>query len=340
MAKISVIIPVYNTAKYLKECVDSVIAQTFSDIDIYLVDDGSTDGISPKMCDDYAAADSRIKVIHKENGGLQSAWIAGVNACDTQYVFFVDSDDWIDTDMIEQYYAQVSDEYADREIIAGNGMIEKAGERRKAGHGLKAGEYTGASLDDVKRRIQGEENRPVTMSRCMKLTSRKLIVDNIKYCDSKIVMGEDANITIPSVCDCERLVILEGAYSYHYRLVAGSMIHAYNPKLLDNTLLTNRTFRAILKDKHIENADLQMDREFIMLLMIVMKNELRCPDGNTTKRVKEIFLSEDIKAGLRNTDVSFSDKANKLLYFTAKHPNAATISFSKALINLFDKRTN
>ena len=75
--KVSVIIPVYNTAKYLDECMKSVLGQTFSDIEIILVDDGSTDGISPKMCDDYGTSDDRVRVIHKVNGGLMSAWIEG-----------------------------------------------------------------------------------------------------------------------------------------------------------------------------------------------------------------------------------------------------------------------
>ena len=68
MAKISIIIPVYNTAKYMDQCIESVLAQTMTDIEIVLVDDGSTDGISGKKCDEFAAKDSRVKVIHKENG--------------------------------------------------------------------------------------------------------------------------------------------------------------------------------------------------------------------------------------------------------------------------------
>ncbi|MBP3279004.1 MAG: glycosyltransferase [Butyrivibrio sp.] len=340
MAKISVIIPVYNTAEYMDQCIESVLAQTFSDIEIILIDDGSTDGISGKKCDEYAERDSRVKVIHKENGGLQSAWIAGTKEATSNYVFYVDSDDWIDTNTLEEYIPYISSSYSDSELIVGNAVIEKGVESYRDGNMLAPGEYTGEVLDDLRLHIQGEEKRPVTVSRCMKLISRKLVLDNIKYCDSKIVMGEDANITIPILCDCRRLVVLEGAYTYHYRLVVNSMSHGYNPKLLDNTLLTNRVFRSILKDKKIGNADLQMDRELVLVLLVVMKNQLRCKEKGTTRRVKDIFLREDIRTKLSSTNVNISDKVNRLIYFTVKHPNLVTISFLKLVIRTFDKMTN
>ncbi|MGN0502455.1 MAG: glycosyltransferase family 2 protein, partial [Ruminococcus sp.] len=95
MPKFSVIIPVYNVQKYLDECVDSVLNQTYSNFEIILVDDGSTDR-SPRICDCYAKKDDRIKVIHKENGGLSSARNCGIRAMTGDYVLFLDSDDFWD----------------------------------------------------------------------------------------------------------------------------------------------------------------------------------------------------------------------------------------------------
>ncbi|WP_443796468.1 glycosyltransferase family 2 protein [Dialister hominis] len=100
MSKISVIVPVYNVAPYLKKCVDSIINQTFTDIEIILVDDGSTDE-SGTICDQYAQKDSRVKVIHKSNGGLSDARNSGLEVCSGEYIGFVDSDDWISPDMYE-----------------------------------------------------------------------------------------------------------------------------------------------------------------------------------------------------------------------------------------------
>ncbi len=93
--KISVIIPVYNVEKYLKRCLDSVVNQTYKNLEIILIDDGSTDN-SGKICDEYAEKDKRIIVIHKENGGLSDARNKGLDICTGEYIGFIDSDDWID----------------------------------------------------------------------------------------------------------------------------------------------------------------------------------------------------------------------------------------------------
>ncbi len=98
---VSIIVPVYNVEKYLSRCVDSVLNQTYKNLEIILVDDGSKDG-SPQICDGYKNKDSRIKVIHKQNGGLSSARNAGLDVAKGDYVAFVDSDDWIETDFIER----------------------------------------------------------------------------------------------------------------------------------------------------------------------------------------------------------------------------------------------
>ncbi len=96
--KISIIVPVYNMEKYLERCVDSILCQTYTNLEIILVNDGSSDS-SPSICDKYAEADSRVKVVHKTNGGLSSARNAGLDVATGDYIGFVDSDDYISTDM-------------------------------------------------------------------------------------------------------------------------------------------------------------------------------------------------------------------------------------------------
>lgn len=100
---VSVIVPVYNVELYLKRCLDSIIKQTLANIEIILVDDGSTDN-SGKICDEFAQKDFRISVIHKKNGGLSSARNAGLNIAKGKYIGFVDSDDWINQDYYENLY--------------------------------------------------------------------------------------------------------------------------------------------------------------------------------------------------------------------------------------------
>lgn len=101
---ISIIVPVYNVEKYLERCIESIVNQTYKDIEIILVDDGSPDNCSV-ICDRYAEKDNRIKVIHKQNGGLINARKSGLEIAQGDYIGFVDSDDWIEPEMYE-YFAQ------------------------------------------------------------------------------------------------------------------------------------------------------------------------------------------------------------------------------------------
>lgn len=103
MPKISVIVPVYNVEKYLNRCIDSILDQTFVDFECILVDDGSPDNCG-KICDEYANKDERIRVIHKENGGLSDARNAGIESAQGEYLSFIDSDDWIHPQMLEILY--------------------------------------------------------------------------------------------------------------------------------------------------------------------------------------------------------------------------------------------
>lgn len=111
MPLISVVVPIYKVEEYLKECVDSILNQNYSDFEVILVDDGSPDGC-PAICDEYALKDSRVKVIHKENGGLSSARNAGMSQAKGEYVWFVDSDDYLSEnafEMIEKCFSTGAD---------------------------------------------------------------------------------------------------------------------------------------------------------------------------------------------------------------------------------------
>ena len=130
--KVSVVVPVYNVEKHLDRCVASIVGQTLEDIEIILVDDGSEDS-SGAMCDAWAQRDSRIRVIHKPNGGLSDARNTGAAAARAEFVGFVDSDDYIVPEMYERLYADVIEDasdiaiggvlsvYADHEVAAGGG---------------------------------------------------------------------------------------------------------------------------------------------------------------------------------------------------------------------------
>lgn len=116
---VSIIVPIYNVEKYLNKCIDSILNQTYKNLEIILVDDNSPDNC-PKICDEYAKQDTRIKVIHKENGGLSSARNAGLDICTGEYIAFVDSDDYVEKDYILDLYKTIKDSNADISVCGFN----------------------------------------------------------------------------------------------------------------------------------------------------------------------------------------------------------------------------
>lgn len=125
MPIISVIVPVYNVEKYLPRCIDSILAQTFTDFELILVDDGSPDNCGA-ICDEYAAKDKRVRVIHKSNGGVSSARNAGLDAASGEYVTFVDSDDYIAEDRLKQMHSSIFESKADI-AVAGFRFVDEIG---------------------------------------------------------------------------------------------------------------------------------------------------------------------------------------------------------------------
>ena len=119
-AKISIIVPVYKVEKYLSKCIESILAQTFQDFELILVDDGSPD-LCGDICEEYALKDSRIKVLHKENGGLSDARNAGIELAQGEYLAFIDSDDYVAPDMYETLYSLAQEYQA--EIAVCNAVL-------------------------------------------------------------------------------------------------------------------------------------------------------------------------------------------------------------------------
>lgn len=324
---VSVIVPVYNATEYLHKCVDSIVNQSYVNLEIILVDDGSVDE-SLSICEQYACQDKRIKVLHKENGGLMSAWMAGVELASGEYFCFVDSDDWIDPCMIEELFRRTSD--AKQEVICCNFAIEKKTGSIPQKHELPAGIYEEKKLDKVKERLLGNEIREVSFSRCMKLISRELILNNLSFCDQRIRMGEDVNIMLPALLDTERLVILEDAFYYHYYFNESSMVHRYDRGLVSNIQILMTCIRRVMEEK-LSNRELKQsllkgaDQEEILMWLLVLKNEARGNPSGYRRNILKLCRSEEIRDLLKRTEITVNQPANKLLYLVMKHPGEVTV---------------
>ena len=206
---ISVIVPVYNVEAYLPRCVDSILNQTYSNLEIILVDDGTKDD-SDKICDDYAEKDRRIRVIHKENGGLSSARNAGIDIARGEYLAFVDSDDWIEPDALESLLRTAREQQTEL-VIAGRWDVKaKTGEKKK---GLCPEKLETIPAEEAVRRI-------FTWDHCDsaswdKLYHRRLFRE-IRFPVGKIC--EDVPIMYRIVLDAGRVAMLDKpVYNYFHR---------------------------------------------------------------------------------------------------------------------------
>lgn len=326
--KISMIIPVYNAEQYLKKCVDSVRAQTYGNLEIMLVDDGSTDS-SGELCDAYAEKDERIRVVHKENGGLVSAWKAGVKECSGEYVSFLDSDDWIDPEMLSEMSAYLTGN--DREMVISDYIIERdGGSQEYVWQKLVPGEYGRKEIEEkIFPCLLGQEERYITISRCMKLISKRLIAENGSYTDPAIIVGEDTTIMLPVLLDCQRIVAMDHKAYYHYLYVKESMVHKYNEKLTENIRKLIQTTDRILKDKFsgdkLEEQKKHLDQESVLWYFLVLKNEARGNPSGYRRNILKLCRSEEIRDLVKRTEITVNQPANKLLYLVMKHPNELTV---------------
>ena len=186
--RVSIIVPVYNAEKYLRECVESVLGQTLSDIELILVDDGSTDG-SPALCDRYAVQDHRVKVIHKPNGRAASARNAGLRAASGEHVAFVDADDWISPDMYEKMLQTNAD-------VTLCDYVRFQGEKQFpfTHPNIAAGFYNKAQIREkiYPHLVMDGIEYPITISNWALLIRREVIVKNRLSYREDIRISEDA----------------------------------------------------------------------------------------------------------------------------------------------------
>lgn len=336
--KISAVVPVYNVEKYLERCVKSLADQTWQNLEIILVDDGSTDN-SGALCDRLAEGSEKIKVIHKENGGLISAWKRGVEEAEGDYLTFVDSDDWVDTRMLSEMGEKLTG--SQKEVISSDYVIEEeGGKSRFVFQKLAPGEYTGKRLkEEVVPNLLGHEERYVCISRCMKLISKELVRTNCHYCNPIIRMGEDCTIMLPVLLDCERLVIMDHKAYYHYAYIASSMIHKYDKGLYENIRMLQGIILQIIEDKcSDEKKDLMVKaawREYIFFLFLALKNEARGNKKGYYKNIAAICRDEEVKKTVKENPVTVSQTSNKLLYAVLKNPSGLMIRLLRLAMIVF-----
>ncbi len=219
---ITVVVPVYMVEEYLADCINSILAQSYKDFELLLVDDGSTDR-SGKICDEYATKDSRIKVIHKENGGLSDARNTGIELATGEYITFIDSDDIVSNDYLKCLYDAAIKYNAD--IVQGvlttfySRMDSNSLDRRNHEYNVRVFDKRNAIRDYLIYRTHFSNST-------VKLFNISLF-DDIRFPIGKY--SEDEYTTYRLVLKANRTVCLP-RYIYYYRLRQGSIVRSYSEK--------------------------------------------------------------------------------------------------------------
>ncbi len=282
---VSIVVPVYGVEAYLAECIDSLLRQTYQNIEIVLVDDGSKDRC-PEICDAYAQKDPRVKVVHKANGGLVSARKAGLLAASGQYLMYVDGDDWVSEAMVEKMQSQMMQHQPDCVICnfydAVGETIVKQTSFFLDGY-YNADLYQKTILQNVlftgKMFVHG-----INPSLCGKLFHRGMIEQYGMSVPNNITIGEDAACTYPFLLDaCQSVVLMDEAY-YYYRKNPESMMNRYDANQLDRTREMLAYMQSATKGHPVFYR--QFDYYVIMIAILDFVNEQRGPIGSVFRRYK------------------------------------------------------
>lgn len=303
---ISIIVPVYNVENYLDRCVDSIVKQTYKNIEIILVDDGATDN-SGKICDKWSKSDDRVKVFHKKNGGLSDARNYGIKNSTGKYLTFVDSDDYIDKEYVKYLYSLIKKD--DYDISIAQQTIVTKNNKKESASLIKEVSYK--KLEAIKHLLLEDS---FTVSACAKLYKRELF-DNIEFPKGKLY--ED-NGTMYKIFDNVEKVICSSRPVYYYVIRDSSITtQKFTQKKLDIIYLTDEMEKYL--NKYFELSDIIFRRKVKVRLTIL--RQLATNNLSNSIFYKDIkkYFRKNIRKIISNKYISKKEKLVILIFLLNKN---------------------
>ncbi|NOU87837.1 glycosyltransferase [Paenibacillus sp. LMG 31460] len=280
MSKVSVVVPIYNAGKKLDKCIKSILNQTFSDFELILVNDGSTDNISLEICNKYEKQDVRIIIINQNNKGSIATRKKGIEVSTSEYVMFVDADDWIDSKTIQVLYNGTTQNNADIticnicKVLGQNGLIKKV---------TKSWYFDGNKLyeeDEIKRDLASAyfHGHPFPSSLCAKLFKRDLLLYSGKYLENIKFLGDDLFYNLEMLLKAKRIkMINEPLYFYRH----GGFTSRFQPYLFDDMINGYQIQKQVIeeyyqdtKEKHHNGISFMLLNTFKTCLQNLFNSEL------------------------------------------------------------------
>lgn len=321
MPKISIIVPVYNGAEFLRPCIDSILAQSFCDLEIILVDDGSTDE-SPEICDGYAALDKRVICIHQANAGAAAARNRGLKVSTGKYIAFVDSDDWIDQDMYETMVSVAEERNCD--LVICDCLKES-----EAGSCIYTHELPGGSYDREEMMSQyfpqllmpDSMEYPVTISNVLLLIRRENIEENRLSFPEGMRFSEDLLFGSEVGYYAQSMTYLKDYTPYHYRQNPASVTHTVFKDKWPLLLELYRRIRKSFQKKPDYDFTPQIQRCMLFFVYMAMNQRLaaKLPLKQFFQEVKKVLDHPEVREALvpihiGQLNISWKLKITSLIY--------------------------
>ena len=355
MDLISVIVPVYNVEQYLNRCVESIQNQTYQNLEIILVDDGSPDNC-PQICDELETSDSRIKVIHKLNEGAGFARNAGLGVATGDYVTFIDSDDWISQTHIENLYCAIKDSKADV-AVGGHTCVCKDGTHIKRYGFLEKRLYKGDDklykiiLPLIGTDFNQANDFQVQSSGSMNLYGMETIRNhNLRFVSERDAISEDTYFNIDYFNLCKGIVAVSEIGYFYYENEA-SISRKYNPQRFQRTLNYYKKMKEQIEKYQLDDkVGYRVERSFLMKIRVSIRHiifsnlsrkekmqEIRAILANeTTQKVLAIYPIETFVFGIYLLTILMRHKNATGVYYLIKiREIAKNQMFLKKFIKLF-----
>ena len=314
---ISIIVPIYNIEDYIRKSIESLIAQRSNDIEIILVDDGSVDSC-PSICDEYYTVDKRVVVIHKKNGGLVSARIAGLEVAKGEYIMFVDGDDWIEGELIGSLEHSLTNN-KDTDLICFGSIYINTKSRLEHRIALPSGTYNRKKIEDTifPNLIENAYGKYFDSSIWGKVFRKSLLEECYDRMNTDITMGEDGAITRPYMLKCNQITIIEKCFYCYNRTNQSSMTSALKPINWKNPWLIRDVL--IKSFGYTDKWKYQINRNTVHNLFITSISQF-----NSSKSFFKV--SRDIRKNLYNGQLKdicdnthYSKILNRTVVFIIKH---------------------
>lgn len=300
--KFSIIVPIYKVEEFLPKCIESILNQSYSNFELLLVDDGSPDSC-PQICDEYEKKDSRIRTIHKKNGGLVSARNVGIANSRGNYICYVDGDDWIDKNLLKKVNKAINE--TDPDIVVFN--LEKIYKDRKepVKFDNRCGLYNKKELsEEIYPIMMYDPSKPfckgkVFPAACNKVYKKKLLEEH--YCrDERIKMGEDNAFVFECFLYAERVYYLDEILYEYNQLNVNSFSNSYDAKRFENNMyLTKYIEKRILPNHEYMYNQINAFKAYWLIMAIFheVKNKRKFFDSvnHLKNEIKRFKVIDDIK---------------------------------------------